>query len=344
MDSCGALVAIKQMQVENKNIEVDTMLKEIGLLSQFEHPNIVQYLGSQLVNDHLVIVMEYVAGGPLSDIVADFHSLKAPVAACYAHDVLKGLSYLHANKILHRDVKPQNVLVGKEGTCKLADFGTAGKLDDNSCVGTLYYMSPEAMKGMWDQASDIWSFGVMLFQMFTGELPFASLQGTNVFSIMYHLRESNFQLKDISFIQDEARDMMGSCLQVSAGLRPTADELLQHVFFQKYQDDLNKHAKPLLENNRYVNRSKRSGSMSIRITSPVMKSPVSSLNISQISDMSMEHPDSAHSNQATNSGDKVTLGLSCPAPCGDAPAAIALPVERATGPGLGHCGGGCGGR
>ena len=115
---------------------------------------------------------------------------------------------------LYRDVKPQNVLVGKEGTCKLADFGTAGKLDDNSCVGTLYYMSPEAMKGMWDQASDIWSFGVMLFQMFTGELPFASLQGTNVFSIMYHLRESNFQLKDISFIQDEARDMMGSCLQV----------------------------------------------------------------------------------------------------------------------------------
>eukprot|EP00667_Euglena_gracilis_P001716 EG_transcript_1717 len=243
MNIAGALVAVKQMPVGKKMAEVDAMLKEITVLSQLEHPNIVSYLGSQIVMSQLVIVMEFAPGGTLADIIADFSALEMSVVACYAHDTLKGLRYLHSNQIIHRDVKPLNVLVQRNGACKLADFGTAGRLEDHhGCAGTLYYMAPEAMAGQCDKGSDIWSFGVMLFQMLTMELPFPAMRGTNLLTVAYRMNSCAFELDDMSALLPEAAELVASCLQVEVAARPTAKELLQHGFFNRFRTDLDAHA------------------------------------------------------------------------------------------------------
>ena len=145
MGDTGRLVAVKQTQaVQGPTKEAEEMLGEIQLLAQLRHANIVSYLGSAFVESHFVIVMEYIAGGTLADLINNFPmELETCVVACYVYDIIRGLAYLHRNHILHRDIKPLNVLVQTTGQCKLADFGTAGKPEQDCFMGTLHYMAPE---------------------------------------------------------------------------------------------------------------------------------------------------------------------------------------------------------
>ena len=127
-------------------------------------------------------------GGSLAQLLQHFGSFNASTVTRYTKDMLKGLDFLHTNQILHRDLKPGNVLVCSDGTCKLADFGTcsslvgAGAAGGNQnkmvpMVGTPLYMSPEVVRGEHGFKSDIWSFGVTMAELLTGCVPYDINEG-----------------------------------------------------------------------------------------------------------------------------------------------------------------------
>jgi serine/threonine protein kinase len=165
----------------------DRFLREIRLLAALNHPNIAA-LRTALTNENqLVMIMEYVEGETLANRLARA-PLSTAEAVNYSDQVLSALSYAHKQNITHRDIKPANMMLTPEGVVKLMDFGIARSMTDSSItstgttLGSLNYMPPEQVRGeVADARSDIYSFGVSLYEMLTGKLPF---QGDSQYSLM----------------------------------------------------------------------------------------------------------------------------------------------------------------
>lgn len=159
------------------------ILREINFNKRLTSPHICTYYGA-FVNDsgdNISIAMEYCAGGSLDAIYKRVRSLGGrtgeKVLGKVAEGVLKGLTYLHDNRIIHRDIKPGNILLSKSGTVKLCDFGVSGdtgtKGDANTFIGTSYYMAPERITGQsYTITSDVWSLGVSLLEVAQHRFPF----------------------------------------------------------------------------------------------------------------------------------------------------------------------------
>jgi serine/threonine protein kinase len=172
----------------------DRFLREIRLLAALDHPNIAALRTALTYENQLVMIMEFVQGETLAN-----RSARAPLstadAASYADQVLSALSYAHKQNIIHRDIKPANMMLTPQGIVKLMDFGIARSSMDGSLtstgttLGSLNYMPPEQVRGeSADARSDIYSFGVSLYEMLTGKLPF---QGDSQYSLMTaHLNQT----------------------------------------------------------------------------------------------------------------------------------------------------------
>ena len=152
--------------------------REGEALRQLRHVNIVGYMDAFEHDEHYVIVMEYVPGGSLYELIKA-GPLPIERATQIALDLCDALIRSHRLKIIHRDIKPENVLIAEDGTPKLADFGVARLSEGTRMtrsgmqVGTPYYMAPEAWEGKTlDAQADIWSLGVLLFEMLSGQVPF----------------------------------------------------------------------------------------------------------------------------------------------------------------------------
>ena len=157
--------------------EPDDLLQEPRLLAALDHPNIVSILTAERVDGMFFIVMEYVKGESLEAVLDREKSLDNARALNYAVQILKGVEHAHDAQILHRDLRPANVLISESGACKVADFGTSRLLERShatTVIGSPPYMAPEAFQGRAVLASDIYSVGVMLYQMLTGVLPYFS--------------------------------------------------------------------------------------------------------------------------------------------------------------------------
>lgn len=148
-------------------------------LRQLNHPNIVKMLGADEHKGVNYLVMEYIGGGSLRDVLDKEHKLSIQRALYIALDVADALTRAHRLQVLHRDIKPGNVLIADDGTPRLTDFGMArvsGEpqiTQDGAIVGTMAYLAPEAFQGETvDERTDIWAFGVMLWEMLAGERPF----------------------------------------------------------------------------------------------------------------------------------------------------------------------------
>ena len=179
-------VAIKLLRQDMMNRDpdmVDRFIREGEALRQLNHPNIVKMLDAIEIEGQRYLVMEYVTGGSLRDKLDKTPRLLPKEAIAIGLDLADALTRAHRLNILHRDIKPDNVLLADDGTPRLTDFGMArvGKTQqitqDGAIVGTLPYMAPELFEGaVASEKTDLWSFGVMLYEMLAGKRPFESPQ------------------------------------------------------------------------------------------------------------------------------------------------------------------------
>ncbi|CAO3613261.1 unnamed protein product [Mucor fragilis] len=235
---------VTQSDKRNANLQEasDALYREILLLKDLDHVNIVQYLGYNLNKEegHIYIFLEYVPGGSISSLLCEYKFLDEPLTKFFTRQILQGLHYLHSRHILHRDIKGGNVLIDQNGVCKITDFGLSknqqqdsnGAYDAHSShtqmKGTLYWMAPEVLTNSYSAKVDVWSLGCTVLEMITGEHPWMEL---TTLAALYQIGLHNAPAIPEN-ISDEAKDFLGQCLRIKPEDRPTATELLQHPFVQ----------------------------------------------------------------------------------------------------------------
>ncbi|CAO2626182.1 Serine/threonine-protein kinase PAK 4 [Lemmus lemmus] len=174
--SSGKLVAVKKMDLR-KQQRRELLFNEVVIMRDYRHENVVEMYNSYLVGDELWVVMEFLEGGALTDIVTHTRMNEEQIAAvCLA--VLQALAVLHAQGVIHRDIKSDSILLTHDGRVKLSDFGFCAQVSKEvprrkSLVGTPYWMAPELISRLpYGPEVDIWSLGVMVIEMVDGEPPY----------------------------------------------------------------------------------------------------------------------------------------------------------------------------
>src|SRR6478609_11693840 len=159
-----------------QGVDFGELLREPRLLASLNHPNIVTIVTAEKQDNVFFIVMEYVSGENLESIIAREGPLDVPRALDYACQICNAIDYAHRQGVLHRDLRPSNVLVSDSGLVKVADFGTSRFLEiaahGTTVIGSPPYMAPEQFHGKAVFASDLYSLGVTMYQMLTGTLPY----------------------------------------------------------------------------------------------------------------------------------------------------------------------------
>ncbi|XP_058667737.1 serine/threonine-protein kinase PAK 1-like [Ammospiza caudacuta] len=203
------------------------------IMKRYRSPNVVNYLDSYLLGEELLLVIEYMDGGVLSDIVSQT-CLSEDEMAAISRECLQGLDFLHANDVIHRDVKSDNILLRTDGSVKLADFGLATQLTPEqsrrcSVTGTPWWMAPEVVTGQpYGPKVDIWSFGIVGIEMIEQEPPYlGESSGTATYLIA---TVGTPQLRQPKLLSALLRDFLSCCLQTDEEQRWSAKELLQHPF------------------------------------------------------------------------------------------------------------------
>uniref|UniRef100_A0A674A798 non-specific serine/threonine protein kinase n=1 Tax=Salmo trutta TaxID=8032 RepID=A0A674A798_SALTR len=243
----GQLAAIKVMDVTEE--EEEEIKAEINMLKKYSHHrNIATYYGAFVKksppghDDHLWLVMEFCGAGSVTDLVKNTkgNSLKEDWIAYICREILRGLSHLHQHKVIHRDIKGQNVLLTENAEVKLVDFGVSAQLDRtvgrrNTFIGTPYWMAPEVIAcdenpdSTYDYRSDIWSLGITAIETAEGAPPLCDMHPMRALFLIPRnpppkLKSKKWSKKFIDFIE--------GCLVKTYTSRPSTEQLLKHSFIR----------------------------------------------------------------------------------------------------------------
>src|SRR3712207_665015 len=217
-------VAVKLMhrEIASDSDQLERFRREARAVAQLSHPHIVGVIDAGEDENRPYIVFEYVEGEPLKDRIRRLGRLPVDESLAYAIEIARALGCAHANNIVHRDVKPQNVLIDPEGSAKVTDFGIARSLDqegltaDGRVLGTTDYVSPEQALGQpVTGQSDLYSLGIVLWEMLAGDVPFQADSQVGV--AMQHVRAP---LPDSQEVRPEVSAALASVID-----RATAKEL-----------------------------------------------------------------------------------------------------------------------
>ena len=238
-------VAMKIINRTDNDLDEKEILNEINILKQLSHPNIVKIFEFYITKAHYYIVTEYCKYGELFSYIKNKYSERQ--LALLFYQVFSGLWYLHDNKILHRDIKLENIMIsGKEIDqsteeelfwVKIIDFGTAKIFDKNKkekdVVGSSYYIAPEVLKQNYNEKCDTWSVGVLLYMTLVGRAPF---DGKDDDEIIFKISNGNYNSKEPKLLEhsSEVRDLVSKLLKKDINKRLSAKEALNHPWFEKF--------------------------------------------------------------------------------------------------------------
>jgi len=240
----GKKVAIKKIQLDTESRDADIVLanliNEIILMKTSNHKNIVHFCDCYKVGEEIWVVMEFMEGGSLTDLLDLYDKgleLNEEDIAYILKEYLEGLAYIHSLNRVHRDIKSDNILLNTSGEVKIADFGYAAQLNlkrqkRQTVVGTSYWMAPEVIKSEeYDTKVDVWSTGVLCMEMAEGEPPYIDVSPVRALFLI--TTKGIPDLKEPNKWSSEFRHFISTCLKVNPNSRPKAIELLKHPFLKK---------------------------------------------------------------------------------------------------------------
>mmetsp|Transcript_9997 Transcript_9997/g.11360 ORF Transcript_9997/g.11360 Transcript_9997/m.11360 type:complete len:331 (-) Transcript_9997:490-1482(-) len=233
-------VAIKVFK--NKQLfedDIKAIEAEIKVLSQLDHPNIVKYYESFADEGGMYIVTELIKGETLSQkIEKECTGFNDSDAAKIVHQLASALNHCHSKNIIHRDIKPDNVIIDDRLNVTLLDFGLSKNFSMKkalkSAAGTPTYMAPECMLRDYNEKVDVWSLGVLMYVLLTGKLPFT---GNLPSKILKKALKCNLGLRKFKNISAEAKNLLESIITPNAKKRLSIKEVLAHEWFDILKDD-----------------------------------------------------------------------------------------------------------
>ncbi|KAF4614335.1 hypothetical protein G7Y89_g15402 [Cudoniella acicularis] len=247
----GELLAVKQVETPSpgansatdarKKSMIDALKREISLLRDLQHPNIVQYLGASSSAEHLNIFLEYVPGGSVQTMLNSYGALREPLIRNFVRQIVTGLAYLHGRDIIHRDIKGANILVDNKGGIKISDFGISKKMEASNILtgagnnknrpslqGSVFWMAPEVVKQTsYTRKADIWSLGCLVVEMMTGTHPFPDCSQLQA---IFKIGGAKISPTIPDHASQEAKTFLQQAFEVEHVKRPSAEELLFSPF------------------------------------------------------------------------------------------------------------------
>jgi len=239
-DSPGEKLAIKSIQKKEVEGRLDLLKREIDILLEVDHPNIIRLYDTYENTNLIYMIMEYCEGGELFSRITEKEHLDESETMLLMKKMLLAVNHLHSSHIVHRDLKPENFLFDtshEDAELKLVDFGLSNKFGSkfeamHSPVGTIYYVAPEVLKGDYDSKCDLWSLGVIMHTMLSGRLPFF---GENISEIHHKVMAGKFTMEGTIWdkVSDQAKELINELICLNPENRLSACQALNHPWFEQ---------------------------------------------------------------------------------------------------------------
>ena len=223
-------------------INCENYINEVKIYENLNHPNIIKYIFSEQIGNYYFLYLEYIPGGSIKNLVQQFGGFNERLIRKYTKQILIGLKYLHDNKIIHRDVKCANILIGDNGMIKLTDFGCSKKIsmklskkdsssNEEYCTslkGTIPWCAPEVIcQKKYGKKADIWSLGCTLIEM-AGHQPWGNID--NIYQVMNKIGKTNLTPEIPDYLSNNFKDFLELCFKRDPKKRANLKTLIKHKF------------------------------------------------------------------------------------------------------------------